>query len=76
MTCIKVEVIWPRRLQDYNVLVLKKVVEIFLATHLDWRWNSISKPTQMKNFKLQSDSKQAYNYIGERKYHSIDSMCL
>jgi len=32
---IKFGVIWLRRLQDYNVLVLKKDAEIFLETHLE-----------------------------------------
>jgi len=34
MTLIKFGVIWPHRLQDYNVLVLKKDAEIFLKTPL------------------------------------------
>jgi len=29
-----------------------------------------------KTFKLLSDSKPTYKHIGERKYHSIDSLCL
>jgi len=47
MVEIKFGVIGPYRLKDYNVLVLKKDAEIFLKT-LIWRWNSISKPTQME----------------------------
>jgi len=30
----------------------------------------------MKNFKLHSASKPTYKHIGEREYHSIDSLCL
>jgi len=36
---IKFGVIWPYRLKNYNVLVLKKDVEIFLKTHLEVKLN-------------------------------------
>jgi len=39
MLQIKFRVIWSHELQDYNVLVLKKDVEIFLATNLEVKFN-------------------------------------
>jgi len=72
MIWIKFGVIYPHRLQDYNVLVLKKDAEIFLETHVEVKFDF--KPTQMKKFKLYSDSKPAYKHISERKYHWIDSL--
>jgi len=74
MMWIKFGVIWLYRLQDYNVLVLKKDAEIFLATHLEVKFDFYT----YSNKKLQTMkcSKQGYKYIGERKYHSIDSLCL
>ena len=39
-------VIWPYRLQDHSVLVLKKDAEIFLATQLEVKF--VFKITQMK----------------------------
>jgi len=35
----KFGVIWLHRLEDYNVLVLKKDAEIFLKTHLEVKFD-------------------------------------
>jgi len=44
----KFGIIWPHRLQDYNIFVLKKNAQLFLAIHLEVKINS--QPTQMKKF--------------------------
>jgi len=70
MTRIKFGVIWPCRLQDYNVLVWTKDAKIFLQTHLEVKF--VSKPLQM-NFKVIQN--QHTNTLA-KKYHLIGSLCL
>jgi len=66
MTYMKLGVIWPHRLQDYNVFVLKKDVEIFLKSYLEVKFDFWTYSNE-KTTKLWSDSKPAYKLIGEKK---------
>jgi len=53
----------------HNVLVLKNDVEIFLATHLEVKFDFLT-------YSNENTSKLVYKHIGERKNHSIDSLYL
>jgi len=71
---IKFGVIWLHRLEDYNVLVEKRFWnfpkntfggEIQFLNLFEW-----------KNFEQESTSKTTWKHTGERKCHSIHSLCL
>ncbi len=48
---------------------------IFPQTHLKVKFD-FKTYSNKKNFTLQNDSKLVYKQIGEKKIHSIDSLCL